>query len=317
MDLDRLLTVFLFAGLVYALAVGDLVTTVLQWRRRRRGDPFVDGNGSEHRWERRIRRLASVLAVVGLLCIGWAFYEPYDPEVTRVELESPKLTAAIRVVQISDLHSDPEVRLEQRLPGIIRELRPDLVVFTGDAINSMGGLANFRSCMRQIADLCPAFGVRGNWEVWWFPEVDVFAGTGVRELAGEPVPVRVRGQEIWISGVAVDHEELADEMLARVPRDRFSLFVHHYPSLWSTGLRGGADLHLAGDTHGGQAVLPGLGALVRITRGDGKYYEAGLHRQRAASLYVNRGIGMEGGAVPRVRFNCRPEITLFELRPGK
>jgi hypothetical protein len=56
---------------------------------------------------------------------------------------------------------------------------------------------------------------------------------------------------------------------------------------------------------------------VRITRGDGKYYEAGLHGQGAASLQVNRGIGMEGGAVPRVRFNCRPEITLFELRPGK
>ena len=94
------------------------------------------------------------------------------------------------------------------------------------------------------------------------------------------------------------------------------MFLHHYPCEWSTAERGGSDLHLAGDTHGGQVVLPGLGPLVRITREDGNYYAAGLHRHGSMHLYVNRGIGMEGGSVPRVRFNCRPEITLFELRPG-
>lgn len=48
----------------------------------------------------------------------------------------------------------------------------------------------------------------------------------------------------------------------------------------------------------------------------GKRFESGLHRVRGTWLYVNRGIGMEGGPAPRVRFCSRPEITLLELAPG-
>lgn len=317
MLLERLLAVFLLVAVVFALTAGDLLVTVTRWRRRRRGDPFVEGDevGGRAFWW--VRRLASVLSLLILGSMAWAFYEPYVPEVTRTVLESPKLTEEIRIVHISDLHSDPMVRLEERLPEIIGGLRPDVVVVTGDGINSMGGLANFRACMRNLAGICPTFGVRGNWEVWWFSEVDVYAGTGVRALEGEAVPVRIRGQEIWISGVAVDHEWQAERMLARIPKDRFSVFLHHYPREWRTARHGGADLHLAGDTHGGQIALPGLGALVRIIRGDGTYYNAGLHRKEPLSLYVNRGIGMEGGAVPRMRFNCRPEIALLVVRPAR
>jgi predicted MPP superfamily phosphohydrolase len=315
-DTQRLLAVALLVALVFTLAGGDLLHAIVAWRHKRTGPLVAESDrrgGVGFRW---VRRVASVLCVGVLGSMVWSFYEPYYPEVTRVVLESPKLTVPIRLVQISDLHSDPKARLEGRLPGIIRGLRPDLVVVTGDGINSTGGLANFRACMRRIAEICPTFGVRGNWEVWWFSDIDVYAGTAVQKLEGRAMPVRVHDQEIWISGVAVDHEWQADAMLKRVPKDRFSVFLHHFPREWRTAERGGSDLHLAGDTHGGQIVLPGFGPLIRISRTDGKYYAAGLHRYGSTYLYVNRGIGMEGGAVPRVRFNCRPEITVFELRPG-
>jgi predicted MPP superfamily phosphohydrolase len=44
-----------------------------------------------------------------------------------------------------------------------------------------------------------------------------------------------------------------------------------------------------------------------------KKYEAGLYRERDTLLYVNRGIGMEGGSVPRVRFWSRPEVTVIDV----
>ncbi|MBN1609717.1 MAG: metallophosphoesterase [Polyangiaceae bacterium] len=314
-DLQRIVPVFLFVALVFFLAAGDLFAAIVHWRHKRCRPLSAETDRRGPMSLRRVRRTASVLCVGALGCMAWSFCEPYYPEVTRVVLESPKLTAPIRLVQISDLHSDPKARLEERLPGIIRELHPDLVMVTGDGINSAGGLGSFRACMRQIAGICPTFGVRGNWEVWWFSDIDVYAGTGVHKLEGRAVPVRVRDQEIWISGVAVDHEWQADAMLKRVPKHRFSVFLHHFPCEWRTAARGGSDLHLAGDTHSGQIVLPGLGPLIRITRRDGEYYAAGLHRHGSMYSYVNRGIGMEGGAVPRVRFNCRPEIALFELGP--
>ena len=46
-------------------------------------------------------------------------------------------------------------------------------------------------------------------------------------------------------------------------------------------------------------------------------FEAGLYRVENTFLYVNRGIGMEGGPAPRVRFRARPEVTLIELVPAR
>jgi len=46
----------------------------------------------------------------------------------------------------------------------------------------------------------------------------------------------------------------------------------------------------------------------------GKEFESGLHRVGDTWEYTNRGIGMEGGAAPRMRFAARPEVTLIEVR---
>ena len=45
----------------------------------------------------------------------------------------------------------------------------------------------------------------------------------------------------------------------------------------------------------------------------GKKYESGKYIVGDTVLYVNRGIGMEGGYAPRVRFWARPEITVFNI----
>ena len=76
------------------------------------------------------------------------------------------------------------------------------------------------------------------------------------------------------------------------------------------------DLYLSGHTHGGQVRLPFYGAPVTLSR-FGKKYEAGMYTSIGCEtkLYVNRGIGLENKPAPKVRFLCRPEITVFELKP--
>ena len=63
-------------------------------------------------------------------------------------------------------------------------------------------------------------------------------------------------------------------------------------------------------------ALPLYGALLTLSK-FGKRYEAGLYREGATTLYVNRGIGMEGGPAPRVRFWARPEVTVIEIAPAR
>jgi predicted MPP superfamily phosphohydrolase len=199
--------------------------------------------------------------------------------------------------------------------SIIASLKPEMIVFTGDGVNSDEGIPLFKKTMKSLSKIAPLFGVRGNWEAWWFTHIDTFKGTGLIELNGTARPVRVAGQTIWIGGVAVDEEQKLDSMLTQMPKDAFRIILHHFPAA-STLVDGRADLLLSGDTHDGQLKLPVIGPLIRIRRWGTPFYESGIHHTAAGlDFYVNRGIGMEGHHVPRVRFNCPPEIALIELSP--
>jgi uncharacterized protein len=75
------------------------------------------------------------------------------------------------------------------------------------------------------------------------------------------------------------------------------------------------DLLLAGHTHGGQIRIPGLGPLVTFANIKRKS-AAGLSRLNGGGyMYVNRGLGMEGGKAPRIRLFCRPEVSVITVKP--
>jgi predicted MPP superfamily phosphohydrolase len=269
-------------------------------------------------WSLRLRRVALILAAAGIPCFAYGWLaEPYWPEVVHVRIEVPGLptgTAPIRIAQIGDIHSDPTERLEGRLPDIIASQKPDLIVFTGDSINSTEGLPIFRRCFSRIAAIAPTYAVRGNWDTAFFADVDLFGGTGARELVAEAVSVRIRGTSLWLGGIAVGRESSLDEVLATIPQGGPAVLLYHYPDLIEDVRGRGVDLYCASHTHGGQVAIPFYGALVTYSR-FGKKYESGLFHEAGTFLYVNRGIGMEGGPVPRVRFSARPEITVFDLVP--
>ena len=87
-----------------------------------------------------------------------------------------------------------------------------------------------------------------------------------------------------------------------------NILLMHYPA-WVKQLDDGPfDLILAGHSHGGQVRIPFYGPLIVPHMVD--EYDLGLFQTAAGPLYVNPGIGWY--PVP-IRFNCRPEITVFEI----
>jgi predicted MPP superfamily phosphohydrolase len=159
--------------------------------------------------------------------------------------------------------------------------------------------------------VAPLFAVKGNWDAWYWWRLDLFGGTGVQELDRRAVEVDVRGVPVWLAGVAVQKERHIPRTLAMVPPGALTIFAYHYPDQVAAAVRRGVDLYLAGHTHGGQVALPFYGALTTSSK-LGKTYEAGLYRAGRTWLYVNRGLGMDGG-LPRVRFCARPEVTVIEI----
>jgi uncharacterized protein len=266
-----------------------------------------------------VQWVAVALAILGTLCIAYGFFiEPNRLTTSHIEISSPKVavgSGAIRIAHFSDLHSGRRPRLEPRLVAAVAAERPDLIVFTGDAMNTKEAMPVMRECLAGMAKIAPTFVVRGNWDTsyWW--RTPLFDQTGVQELNGAVVRTEVRGTPIWVAGLSFVNEEAMKKTVAEIPPNEFSLFLYHSPDLMPQAVGSHLDLYLAGHTHGGQVALPFYGAIITLSR-FGKRYESGLFHEKDTWLYVNRGIGMAGDYAPPVRFWAPPELTIIDVRPA-
>ena len=251
-----------------------------------------------------------------MVCVLYGYFiEPYWVQINTVSIKTDKLkNTTFRVVQISDLHCDKKIRMEDKLPALINRLNPDIIVFTGDFLNHESALSLFQNTLAKLNAPLGKFAVTGNWDVSYWSALDLFDGTGFEELRLHKKVIEKDGESIVISGLAFENGRHSQKLVGQLKSEAFNLFLYHNTSLMDYFDDKPIDLYLCGHTHGGQVALPFYGALTTLSR-HGKKYEAGLYRQGHIRLYVNRGIGMEGGRAPRVRFFARPEITVFDIGP--
>jgi predicted MPP superfamily phosphohydrolase len=146
-------------------------------------------------------------------------------------------------------------------------------------------------------------------------------GTDVVWLEQEAVTVNVRGQPVTLVGVACSHRQGLDaarlaQAVDGIPADAFTLLLYHSPDLILEAAEHQVDLYLGGHTHGGQLRLPFYGAIITSSM-YGKRYASGLFEEGDTTMYISRGLGFEGGGMPRARFLCRPEIVSIELTGTK
>lgn len=255
-------------------------------------------------------------AGIGAVCIFYGFtLEPTWIEVRTVRLTSPKISPAsgvIRVVQISDFHSEAKPLNERRVTEIVESLKPDIIAVTGDYLNSLEGLPAARRLLSSLRAPYGVFCVRGNYDLM-VPAPGLFDGLGVQHLDRRAAVMDVRGTKVRVIGLDLASSPYFERLLAGLgPSPGYDILLHHFSDLVFQADESGIDLYLSGHTHGGQIRLPFYGALVTLAT-FGKRFESGLYQVGRTALYVNRGLGMEGGLAPRARFLCRPEITVFEL----
>lgn len=269
---------------------------------------------------------ASVIQVIGTALVVYAFWiEPHRLTVTRQTLRSPKLApgaAPLRLLHLGDLHIERVTQRERDLIALTRTLEPDVIVFTGDFLN----LSNIhdpaaweacRSVLRELTAPLGMFAVTGS------PAVDqetvvpqLLDGMPLRWLRDEKVTVENQGHKVDLLGVTCSHKPFIDgprlSALLDGARGNATVLLYHSPDLAPDAAEMGIDLQLSGHTHGGQVRFPLYGALYAGSL-YGKQFECGRYAVGGLTLYVTRGIGMEGKGAPRVRFLCPPEITLWEI----
>jgi len=299
-ELISILAVIIFWWLVYSLEIKYLITFF-------RKKVFVVSA---------FALVIHILAIVGIGCFIYGYFiEPYWIDVRHVEIKTSKLrNTSWVIVQISDLHCDEKVRTENILPGIINSLSPDIIVFTGDSLNTPGALPIFKKMMSALKAKIGKYAVRGNFDIWYWNELDLFGQTGFIELDGKMLSLSKGMERITLSGLNVNYSPDDLSVLDTLAQDTYNILLFHYPGINEDLGEVAIDLFLSGHTHGGQVALPFYGAMVTFSK-YGKKYEAGRYDFSGKVLYVNRGIGMEGGFAPRIRFFARPEITVFHIKP--
>jgi predicted MPP superfamily phosphohydrolase len=266
--------------------------------------------------------LGSLAVAGGALTSYAANVEPHWPEVVRVELPLARLPQGLdglTIAQISDMHAGHFVGPAKirRYVEMVNALNPDIVAMTGDMFHS--GAVSAWMCAAELSALQAPLGiyaVLGNHERRVPPEVGElpFRRAGLTVLANAAQRIQVDDDALWMVGVddMIMRRGNLRQALQDVPDAACKVLLVHEPDLADSASQYPIDLQLSGHTHGGQIRVPGLGALLLPVMG--RKYPMGLYSVNGMWVYTNRGLGMNR---PALRFNCRPEITLFTLRPSR
>jgi len=272
--------------------------------------------------------------------------------VSRYEIGIDGLDPAFdgfRVVQLTDLHGKSFGRDQERLARRIAGLFPDVILCTGDMVDSR----RYReepvyALVEKLIKIAPVYMVSGNHE-WWtaggyqgmIPRLEAL---GAHVLENKAAAIERDGARLWVIGLS-DKDYLKAQAYYRTKKGRTNpgeplteeakgdtypgdtmhtalsgllgdreepvLLLSHRPEYFSLYAQSGADLIFSGHAHGGQMRLPFIGGLVAPGQGLFPRYDGGVYREGDTAMVVSRGLG--NSVFPLRVFNP-PDVVLTTLR---
>lgn len=264
---------------------------------------------------RKFLRIAGCCAA-GLAAVDTFIIEPSWLDVIERDFpiaHLPKNLYGFRIAHLSDVHLRRLGRLHDAVFEAIQRIDPQLVVLTGDSIESSEALRELETFCRALAKSGrEVIATSGNWEHWGHVDkaelAEAYARAGARWLGNESVLLRSGIAVIATDDDCSGHADMS-AALRNIPSSPLKLFLTHAPGIFDKLPRDapGFDLGLAGHTHGGQ--VRALGAPIWVPPGSGRF-SAGMYDTAKGRIYVSRGIGT---SVVSARFTCRPELPVFRL----
>lgn len=223
-----------------------------------------------------------------------------------------------RIIQISDLHNAEFGKDNRKLIEKIAGLDPDMIVITGDIVDSNHtDLDVAVGFINDMSRLCPVYYVTGNHEYWLndydrqmlFEEMEK---SGAVILSNEAVTITVSEEAFDLIGL--DDKNLADDtlknLLSECSSDTLKIVLAHEPQYISRYSSADVDLVLCGHAHGGQFILPFVGAVVAPNQGLFPEYTSGPYYINDTAMFVSRGLG---NSIIPVRLFNKPEIVCIDL----
>lgn len=267
------------------------------------------------------------ISLYGIL-FGWK-----KIEVTRVTINSEKIPDSFRgykIVQLSDFHIGTYASAPgcvDRIVDRVNSLNPDLIVFTGDLVNSSSNeIKEFSHVLARLHAKDGVYSVLGNHDYCLYrhyqgndtPEkqlaevINYENKVGWKLLRNESVKITQGNDTLDLVGVdnagsgAFPDKSDLNKAMKETSATRYKILLSHDPSHWRREVlpESDIDLMLAGHTHAMQFKIGEWSPSSWV------YPEwGGLYEQDGRKLYVSTGIG-ENVAF---RFGAWPQIVEITL----
>lgn len=255
----------------------------------------------------------SVGALAGVGAYGVA-YERHQIALLLRDLPVRGLPPALdglRIGMITDVHHSAVVPPGDvsRAVSLLKDAAPDMVVLGGDYISffDRGYIGPVAELLAPLADAPHgSFAVLGNHD----DEREVpaaLASRGITVLKDQRTSITVKDERLDIAGIRFWTRTPGEIASVLKGTGGTTILLAHDPRRLAEAAALDVQLVLSGHTHGGQVILPGVGAIA------GRKFPvlAGAASRENTSIFVSRGIGTV--YVP-IRINCPPDVAVLTLR---
>lgn len=273
--------------------------------------------------------MISIILIIFLLCGIYLFYENTTVQITNYSISNIKVPEDFndyRIIQISDFHNTTSQKLTNDLINKIKEQKPDIIVLTGDLIDSRNTKIDIAiSFIKQIIDVAPVYYVTGNHEA----RIDKYnefkeqmSNLGVNILENKVEILKQNDSEINLIGIndpnfnhefVITDSEVIQTEIEKLEYDKesYTILLSHRPEVFETYVSENIDLIFTGHAHGGQIRLPFVGGIIAPNQGLFPKYTSGKYEEKNTTMIVNRGIG---NSLFPFRINNRPELVIVDLK---
>jgi len=216
----------------------------------------------------------------------------------------------LKIAHLTDIHFVNRVskKYYEKIVSVVNEQKPDVVLFTGDFLQSADSLENFKSVFSKLKAKKGIYFICGNHDIWHDekPTVKMLEQLGFIHIAGE---IKELNNNLFLAGTEQPwKKDDIEKKISNLPDGARVVLLSHSPDnarkLYSQKIK----LILSGHTHGGQNALPLLGPLILPSK-YGTLYEAGFTRYGNVIIFVSRGLAVHHP----LRFNCFLEIVFMVL----
>jgi predicted MPP superfamily phosphohydrolase len=276
------------------------------------------------------RFLLATLAALSIALIGWIYTGNTAIGITHYSVSSPDLPEDFDpfiIAQVSDLHNDNFGENQKNLINAIEKSSPDMIVVTGDLIDSRKPDVEIAmDFIRQAMELAPVYYATGNHESRIPEEYGLLESQmiaeGVHVLRDQQATVKAGNGQLQIIGLedpdfnwylaGEDAGPAIQEKLSGLMEENlYTILLSHRPELFQAYSAAGADLVFTGHAHGGQFRIPFIGGVAAPDQGFFPDYSEGIHQQNSTTMVVSRGLG---NSIFPFRLNNPPELVVVTLK---